>query len=92
MFQAVHEWICYPDKYKPFLGANQTLHFESQLFLSDGRFASDLGNSMPLAMANLLKIPTVIMTQMKNLPVIPISPRESLQCLPTFVAFEHSGT
>ena len=80
------------DKYKPFLGANQTLHFQSQLFLSDGRFASDLGNSIPLAMANLLKIPTVIMTHMENLPVIAISARESLQCLPIFVAFEHSGT
>ena len=70
--QTVHEWISHPEEYQPFLGANQTLHFEAQLFLSDGHFASDLGNSMPLAMANLLRIPIVIMTQMENLPVIPV--------------------
>ena len=46
---------------------------------------------MPLAMANLLKIPIVAMTQMENLPVLPVTLRESLQCLPIFVAFDHSG-
>ena len=84
--------MSHPEEYQPFIGANQTLHFEAQLFLSIGHFASERGNFMPLAMANLLKIPIVITTQMENLPVIPDSPRESLQCLPIFVAFEHSGT
>ena len=36
---------------------------------------SDLGNSMPLAMANVLCLPIVIMTPMENLPVLPITPR-----------------
>lgn len=88
----VHKWMSHPEEYQPFLSANQTLNFEAQLFLSDRHFASDLGSSMPLAIANLLKIPVVNMTQMEHLPVIPVSPRESLQSLPIFVASEHSGT
>ena len=87
----VYEWISHPEEYQPFLKADETLNLEAKLFQIDGHFASELGNSMPLAMANLLKIPIVVMTQMENLPVLPVTPRESLQCLPIFVAFDHSG-
>ena len=87
----VHEWTSHPEDYQPFLGVEQTVNHEAQLFLTDGHFASELGNSMPLAMANLLKLPIVVMSQMENLPVIPITPRETVHCLPIFVAFEHSG-
>lgn len=38
--------------------------------------ASELGNPMPLAKANLLKLPIVVLTQMENLPVILVTPRE----------------
>lgn len=37
---------------------------------------SELGNPMPLAKANLLKLPIVVLTQMENLPVILVTPRE----------------
>lgn len=28
---------------------------------------------------------------MENLPILPITPRQSVKCLPIFVAFDHSG-
>ena len=87
----VYEWISHPEEYQPFLGVQQSLNEEARLFLTDGHFASELGNSMPLAMANLLKLPIVVMTQMEHLHVIPVTPRETLECLPIFVAFDHSG-
>ena len=88
----VYEWISHPEEYQPFLGVQQSLNEEARLFLTDGRFASELGNSMPLAMANLLnKLPIVVMTQMEHLHVIPVTPRETLECLPILVAFDHSG-
>ena len=87
----VEEWMLHPEEYKPFIQAEQTFNREAQLFLTDGHFASELGNSMPLAMANLLKLPLVVISQMESLPVIPITPRETIQCLPIFIAFDHSG-
>ena len=87
----IQEWIDNPDQYKPFLDGQSEFETEARLFLNDGHFASQLGNSMPLAMANVLKIPIVVMTQMDNFPIIPIAPRENLQTLPVFVAFDHTG-
>ena len=71
----VEEWLTYPDSYKPFLTGGQTFKDEAKAFLNDGHFAADLGNSIPLAMANVLCLPIVIMTPMENLPVLPITPR-----------------
>lgn len=64
---------------------------EAKAFLKNGHFAADLGNSMPLAMANLLCLPIVVMTQMDNLPVLPITPRDCMQCMPIFIAFDQSS-
>ena len=53
----VREWMNNPDQYKPFLDGQIEFETEASLFLNGGHFASQLGNSMPLAMANVLKIP-----------------------------------
>ena len=87
----VHEWISHPEDYQPFLGVGQLLDHEASLFLNDGHFASELGNCMALAMANLLNLPIVVITQMESMSVVPVTPRETLQCLPIFVAFDHAG-
>jgi len=87
----VDEWLTYPDSYKPFLTGGQTFKDEAKAFLNDGHFATELGNSMPLAMANVLCLPIVFMTLMENLPVLPITPRECIQCMPIFIAFDQSG-
>ena len=87
----VEEWLSHPDSYKPFLTGTRTFEVEAKAFLKNGHFATDLGNSMPLAMANVLCLPIVVMTQMENLPVLPITPRDCLQCMPIFIAFDQSG-
>ena len=46
---------------------------------------------MALAAANLLNLPIVVITQMESMSVVPVTPRETLQSLPIFVAFDHSG-
>ena len=46
---------------------------------------------MALAAANLLNLPIVVITQMESMSVVPVTPRETLQCLPIFVPFDHSG-
>ena len=87
----VHEWISHPKDYQPFLGIGQLLDHEASFFLNDGYFASELGHCMALAMPNLLNLPIVVITQTESMSVIPVTPRETLQCLPIFVAFDHSG-
>ena len=46
---------------------------------------------MPLALANALKHPVVIIIRMENLPVLPITQRETIKCMPIFLAFDQSG-
>ena len=83
----VEESMLHPMEYKPFIQAEQTFNLEAQLFLADGHFASDLGNSMPLAMANSLKLPLVVISQMESLPVIPITPRKQFNACPFLLLF-----
>lgn len=85
------EWMAHSDLYQHFLTGEQLFEKEAKLFLNDGHFATDLGNAMPLAMANALKLPIVVFTQMENLPVLPITPRETIKCMPILVAFDQSG-
>ena len=85
------EWMAHSDLYQHFLAKEQIFESEAKLFLNDGHFATDLGNAMPLAMANVLKLPIVIITQMENLPVLPITPRETIKCMSIFLAFDQSG-
>lgn len=45
---------------------------------------------MAFAMANLHNLAIVVISQMESMSVVQITPRETLQCLPIFVAFDHS--
>ena len=45
-------YISNPSSYEPFLTSGQDCKKEANLFLQDGHFASELGNSMPLAAVN----------------------------------------
>ena len=85
------EWMTHPDLYQHFLTGEQIFESEAKLFLNNGHFATDLGNAMPLAMANALKLPIVIFTEMENMPVLPITPRETIKCMPIFLTFDQSG-
>ena len=63
------EWLSNSETYRVFLTNGQPFDTEAQAFFINGYFASELGNSMPLAMANVLKLPTVVISQMENVPL-----------------------
>ena len=74
----VNEWLSNPSAYEPFLLSGEDYETEVNAFLQDGHFASELGNTMPLAAANALHIPVVVFTEMLNFPVLPICPRDTV--------------
>jgi len=74
----VKEWLSNPLDYKPFLTSGQDYESEAILFLQDGHFASELGNSMPLAATNALRIPIMVFSDMSNFPVLPLCPRDKV--------------
>jgi len=46
-------------------------------FVNKGFFDCELGNATPLALANILQVPLVIISSIENFPVIPVVPREN---------------
>ena len=64
----------------------------AQKFIQRGVFDCELGNSVLLALSNVLKCPIVIFTSIDTYPVIPLIPREApLSAVPIYVAFNQSG-
>lgn len=87
----VDEWLANPSSYEPFLTSKQDYKTEANAFLQDGHFASELGNSMPLAASNALCISIVVFTAMLNFPVLPICPRDrTLSDNPIYLAYDMS--
>ena len=85
----VNEWLANPSSYEPFLTSEQDYEVEANAFLQDGHFASELGNSMPLAASNALRISVVVFTGMLNFPVLPICPRDrTLSDNPIYLAYD----
>ncbi|PFX25193.1 hypothetical protein AWC38_SpisGene10207 [Stylophora pistillata] len=72
-----------------YLGLVKDYEAEANAFLQDGHFASELGNSMPLAASNALRISLVVFTGMLNFPVLPICPRDRTQSdNPIYLAYD----
>ena len=85
----VNEWLANPSSYEPFLSSEQDYEAEANALLQDGYFASELGNSMPLAASNALRISIVVFTAMLNFPVLPICPRDrTLRDDPIYLAYD----
>ena len=85
----VNEWLANPSSYEPFLSSEQDYEAEANAFLQDSYFASELGNSMPLAASNALRISIVVFTAMLNFPVLPICPRDrTLRDDPIYLAYD----
>ena len=87
----VNKWLANPSSYEPFLTSGQDYKSEANAFLQDGYFASELGNSMPLAASNVLCISAVVFPAMLNFPVLPICPRDrTLSDNPIYLAYDMS--
>ena len=68
-------------------------HFENMAnkFVNRGFFDCELGNATPLASANVLQVPLVIMSSTENFPVIPVIPRETLTNAPMYITYQRIG-
>lgn len=61
-------------------------------FLEPGIFDCELGNSVLLALSNVLRITIVIYSSISSYPLIPLIPKESPSTnVPIYVAFNQSG-
>jgi len=87
----VNKWLANPSSYEPFLTSGQDYKSEANAFLQDGYFASELGNSMPLAASNVVCISVVVFPAMLNFSVLPICPRNrTLSDNPIYLAYDMS--
>ena len=82
----VGEWLNNCDRYQPFLSS--PLEDQARLFLQSGHFMGELGNTMPLALANILSSPVMVFTSLPTMPVLLISPSVMENALPAiYLAF-----
>jgi hypothetical protein len=91
----VMEWLGeYSHEYEMFLTvADKSSFYEmAQQFIQRGVFDCELGNSVLMALSNVLKCPVVIFTSIDTYPIIPLIPRQApLSAIPIYVAFNQSG-
>ena len=88
----VQEWTGpFIEDYQPFF-VGVDVQEEARNFLENGHFSSSLGDSMPLAMANVLQIPITILAPHYLTPLISVFPRCHVDCIPPLMlAYENSG-
>ena len=82
-------------EYVSYLDSSHRDEFENMAnnFVERGFFDCELGNATPLALANILQVPLVIMSSIENFPVIPIIPREPpLTNVPIYIAYQRVGS
>lgn len=89
----VREWRGHREgTYRDFLPEHVDFHAESINFQQSGYFTGDLGDLMPMAMANVLRIPIIIITSEVHTPLINVCPEEAvLHNVPLFLAYNHLG-
>lgn len=89
----VQEWLG-PNRceYVCFLTNEDIYEHDALLFLQDGHYDSELGNTMPLAMANALGVSLVILTSIPSSPVFYIGPRSSTTDVVLYLAYTSLGT
>ena len=80
---------CLVNEYAPFITSNEK-NFEdmAKKFLTPVHFVSEIGNSMSMAMTNVLSLPIAIFTGMQNMPIILVTQGSNVSGL----AYEHTGT
>ena len=82
-------------EYVSYLDCSHHDQFENMAsnFSERGFFDCELGNATPLALANILQVPLVIISSIENFPVIPVIPRETpLSNVPLYIAYQRVGS
>ena len=87
----VQEWLgSNRHEYECFISNATSFDLEASKFLLDRFYNNDLGNTMPLAMANALKVSFVIFTSLSSSPVFIVSPREPADEI-LYLAYTYCG-
>ena len=86
----VAEWLENEDYYGL---RNLCLNEEEIISYEDnGVFGGALGDAMPLALANVLRLPIVLFTSIENFPVVVVNPRQQVpDAEPLFLAYQQQG-
>ncbi len=72
----VQEWLGeHRYEYECFTSTESSFEAEATNFLQNGHYDSELGNTMPLAMANALKVTFVVFTSLSGSPIFFVTPR-----------------
>ena len=81
------------DEYVSYLDLTHREHFENMAnkFNNKGCFDCELGNATPLALADVLQVPLIIMSSTENFPVIPVIPRKTLTNAPMYITYQRIG-
>lgn len=88
---AVNEWKSNPDYYANFITSDLDINQEAEKFKANGFFASDLGDSVLNALANVLSIQMIVFTAQESYPVIHVTPRQIKCNYPIYLAFTNAG-
>ena len=87
----VQEWLGqHRHKYECFTSTESSFEVEATKFLQNGHYDSELGNTMPLAMANALKVTFVVFTSLSSSPIFFVTPREHSTGV-LYLAFTYCG-
>ena len=65
---------------------------ETNTFLKHGKYEGPLGDSMPLALSNVLKMQFLVFTNISGMPFLTVSPVNVLcDALPLVLVYDHTG-
>lgn len=87
----VKEWRDNTEYYSDFL-VDCDIKQEADKFLQSGFFASDLGDTVLLGIANALGIQFIVFTSQECHPVIHVTPQQIICGTPIYLAYSHTGS
>ena len=88
----VNEWRCNELYYTNFLDKSSSFEDEVTRFIDERYFEGSLGDTMILAMSNVICTPIIIFSSMANQPIIPVMPRTVVSDELISVAYNHIGS
>ena len=91
--RVVDEWQGpFIDNYQQFFDESEMdVYMEAEKFRRSGEFCRPLGDTMPLAMANVLQLPIVLTTSAQNMPIVTVTPRSIIHEASIVLAYTQRG-
>ena len=91
--RVVDEWQGpFIEEYQQFFNDSEMdVYTEAEKFRRSGEFCRPLGGAMPLAMANVLQLPIVLITSAQNMPIVTVTPRSIIYESSIILAYTYAG-